>query len=105
MTLPLLKIDHQLSAPIGFAFKSRQPVLGLQAVAKKQILLVLVHDDTSKGIFDKLRKLNNKEKNRLTEPVQSTDWFRRWDIPSQPDLKVIYRELARNIIRKVRAGV
>jgi hypothetical protein len=105
MTVPLLKIVHQLSALIGFAFRSQQLVAGQQALAKKQILLVIIHHDTSNGTIDKLRKLSDKAKILSTETVQSTGWLRLWGIPSHRVLGVINGELGRNIIQKVRAGV
>ena len=108
MTLPVLQVDQQLSALIGFACKSQQMVRGFKAVEKalekKQISLVIFHHETSQGTIDKLRKVSDREKIIFAGTAPGTDWLRLWGIPSHKILGVVTGELARNIIQKVRAG-
>lgn len=109
MTLPVLQVDHQLSAIIGFACKSHQLIRGYKAVQKalekKQISLVIFHHETSQGTIDKLRKASDKEMIVFASTDPGTDWLSLWGIPSHKILGVVTGELARNIIQKVRAGV
>lgn len=111
MLLPMkiVKMNKQTVPLIGFALKSKEAVLGFEAVRraakKKKIALVLVHSKLSGNSVQKLAKFLNRTQIPLFQTSVDVDWINLWGIHTHKILGITRGDISPKILQNLKSGV
>ncbi len=104
----VVDLDEKANALVGFTLKAGQTVTGfdpvLRAMAKKQILFILVSHDISPNTLKKIRYEVAEKRIHLFKTSSGTDWEARWGIEGRRILGFRNGELGRKLLKKFKVG-
>jgi ribosomal protein L7Ae-like RNA K-turn-binding protein len=98
--------DQRMTSLIGFALKSGNFVIGLEAIRKElikqRISFILVNDEISKNTEKKLSKRTRSINVPVLKTSSDTSWKEKWGMENTKILGILKGDLGSNILKTLK---